>query len=91
MCEEVAYPPTYQIIGTGDEVFETSHVTEFDIRLKSSGVKSVAIVVPDVGHAFDIWAETGSEVDELIIRPAVEWLAGFVEAGRRIANEIQKI
>ena len=77
LCKKFGYPPTYQIIGTDDEIFETSQATDFDAALKKQGVDSVAVVVPDVRHAFDIWANVGGKVDVEILSPAVSWLARF--------------
>jgi hypothetical protein len=88
LCENIPYPPIYQIFGTADEVFEVSHATEFDKKLKERGVESVAIVVPNMGHAFDVWAEVGGDVDEGIVRPAVGWVAGFAEVKQEVKGMI---
>lgn len=74
---KVRYPPVYMVIGTEDEVFDTSHVTEFDAALKKRGIESRAAVVPGARHAFNAWANVGDEVEVKIIKPAVEWIAGF--------------
>lgn len=80
----VKYPPTYQVMGTRDEIFEMSHMDDFHDSLQDTGVSCVKVVVPGVGHAFDMWANIGSGVCEDIIRPAVEWIveAANVEGDR---------
>lgn len=77
LCEKHSYPPTYQIIGTEDKVFDASHVTNFHAALKKQGVDSVAIVAPNMEHAFDIWAEVGGDVDVEILSQAVDWVARY--------------
>lgn len=61
-------------MGTGDEVFETTHATDFNAALEQTGVECKTVLVPSLGHAFDIWAEAGDETDEKVIGPAVEWI-----------------
>ena len=79
---KVVYPPVYQILGAEDECFEVSHVTEFDAALKKKGLESQVVVIPDATHAFDAWVEVGSELDEKILKPAVEWVAEFAQRSR---------
>jgi acetyl esterase/lipase len=74
---KVRYPPTYQILGREDECFGVEHVVDFDGALREKGGESTVVVLEGMGHAFDAWVDVGSVVDEGIIRPAVEWIAGF--------------
>ena len=74
---KVRYPPTYQILGREDECFGVEHVVDFDETLRKNGGESMVVVLEGMGHAFDAWVDVGSVVDEGIIRPAVEWIAGF--------------
>jgi peroxiredoxin len=52
-------------------------VTNFHAALKKQGVDSVAIVAPNMEHAFDIWAEVGGKVDVEILSQAVDWVARY--------------
>ncbi|KAH7310042.1 Alpha/Beta hydrolase protein [Rhexocercosporidium sp. MPI-PUGE-AT-0058] len=83
LCTQPAikYPPIYQIMGTSDDVFDTSHVHDFYAALTSLSIPAVKVLVPNVLHAFDISAEIGSEVHRDVVRPAVGWVAGWVGVG----------
>jgi len=71
------YPPTYQIMGANDDVFELSHAVKFHSALGTSGSHRQTMILFEAGHAFDIWEDIGGEVHEKVIAPAVEWVAGF--------------
>lgn len=77
LCTKIRYPPTYQVMGENDEVFDISHALEFGKKLEKIGVACKTVVVEGEGHAFDIWAELGGKADVWILRPAVEWVAGL--------------
>lgn len=68
-------------MGTEDEVFQMSHLTEFHEALLQSGVRSEKMAVLGLGHSFDIWAEIGGLVDKEVLGPAVEWVVAFASGG----------
>jgi hypothetical protein len=71
------YPPTYQIIGAKDDIFELSHAVKFHAALGASGSQRQTMILFEAGHAFDIGEDIGGEIHEKVIAPAVEWVAGF--------------
>lgn len=77
ICQQILYPPTYQVIGTADDVFDASHIHSFHSALRSFGILTEKVIVPDVAHAFDIREQFGSPLFHEVIRPAVHWIAHF--------------
>ena len=75
-------------MGTADEIFEISHMHDFHASLEASGVSCQKVAVPDMTHAFDMFAEIGSEVCREVIRPAVEWLAAEAEVWEKVAEVV---
>jgi hypothetical protein len=71
------YPPTYQIMGANDDVFELSHAVKFHAALGRSGSQRQTMILFEAGHSFDIQEDIEGEVHKKIITPAVEWVAGF--------------
>ncbi|KAN0102844.1 alpha/beta-hydrolase [Hyaloscypha variabilis] len=77
LSKKYKYPPTYQIMGANDDVFELSHAVKFHSALGITGSHRQTMILFEAGHAFDIWEDIGGEVHEKVIAPAVEWVAGF--------------
>jgi hypothetical protein len=77
ICKRLKYPPTYQIMGASDDVFEVSHAIKFHNALALNGSHCQTMILFEAGHAFDIWEDIGGEVHEKVIAPAVQWVAGF--------------
>jgi hypothetical protein len=88
ICKEIEYPPIYQIIGSGDECFFPSQLTNFEAVLRerepfaSRPEYCVTRVLEHQSHAFDMRAERGNVVDVEVLVPAVEWCRGWVEGER---------
>ncbi|KUJ11618.1 alpha/beta-hydrolase [Mollisia scopiformis] len=77
LCQRIRYPPIYQVIGTSDDIFDTYHVTEFHDALTAQGIHCEKVLVPEKGHAFDVYEKVGGEVHTKILNPAAEWAAAF--------------
>lgn len=70
-------------MGTGDEVFDLSHMLSFAEKLEGYGVQNEIIIAEEEVHAFDIWADIDGEVHLKILRPAVKWISQVVGLGAR--------
>lgn len=81
LSKTVKYPPTYQIMGTADDIFDTYHVLDFHAALQSQNIKCERVLIPRKGHAFDIYESIGGELHTKYLTPAVEWVAGFAMEG----------
>jgi acetyl esterase/lipase len=72
------FPPTYFLHGTED-VFVKCELTErAHEMLKGLGVKTELVVGEEIGHAFDLHMEEGSELWGKYVVQALEFLGGFV-------------
>lgn len=78
LCRKSKWPPTYQILGTADEIFAVDQVEDFDVELRNQGVPCKTVVLDGMNHAFDIAAEIGSDVHNNVINPAVDWIIQFL-------------
>ena len=87
LTKTINYPPTYQIMGANDDVFELSHAIKFHSALGPTSHRQ-AMILFDAGHAFDIWEDIGGEIHEKVIAPAAEWCARFagVEARKEVGR-----
>jgi acetyl esterase/lipase len=71
------FPPTYFLHGTKD-VFVKCELTErAHDKLKGLGVKTELVAGEEIGHAFDLNMEEGSELWGKYVVPALEFLGGF--------------
>ncbi|PVH69967.1 alpha/beta-hydrolase [Cadophora sp. DSE1049] len=77
LCKHTKFPPTYQVMGAKDDVFEVSHAIKFHKALGTLGSNRQTMILFEAGHAFDIGAEVGGKLHEKVIGPAVEWVAQF--------------
>jgi acetyl esterase/lipase len=77
IASTLTYPPTCQVMGDNDEIFQISHVHKFHSALEATGVECRKVVVPGMGHAFDNWESIGGEMDREVIGPAVDWVVKF--------------
>jgi hypothetical protein len=101
LCKKIEYPPIYQIIGSGDECFFPSQLTNFEAVLRgrepfaSRPEYCVTRVLRNQSHAFDMRAERGDGVDVEILGPAVEWCRGWVGGerveGKGVVEEMEEI
>ncbi|KAI9049605.1 hypothetical protein LZ554_006631 [Drepanopeziza brunnea f. sp. 'monogermtubi'] len=78
LAQHLTYPPVYQLFGTADDVFDTSHAHLFHAALDAQAIPIATTLVPNVKHAFDSTAPVGGYVHRAYFVPAVEWLAAFV-------------
>ncbi|KAL2067735.1 hypothetical protein VTL71DRAFT_15831 [Oculimacula yallundae] len=83
ILETTSYPPTYQVMGDNDDVFDATHVDDFHTALTAQSIPAGKVLVPNVYHAFDIPAEMGGDIHREIVVPAVRWVAAFVGIGDR--------
>ncbi|KAB8242976.1 hypothetical protein BDV35DRAFT_399577 [Aspergillus flavus] len=67
LAKQIAYPPTYQILGIG--------LVEC---LDSQGLRHKEHIVDGAHHAFDIGANTGDDIHLNVMLPAVDWIAGVI-------------
>ena len=80
LCEEFFYPPIVMIMGEEDVLFDcNSHMFEFGKKLQEMGVDCEMMAVKGKGHAFDIWAESGGNVQVNVLRPNIEWISQFIQ------------
>lgn len=49
-----------------------------DEKLRSHGIPSKYIVVDGRSHAFDMDSQIGDSVHLEVVKPAADWIAGFV-------------
>jgi hypothetical protein len=85
LSKKYKYPPTYQIMGADDDIFELSHVVKFHFALATNGSQRQTVILFEAGHSFDTQEDIGGEVHEKIIAPAVEWVAEF--AGVKVKSQ----
>lgn len=70
-------------MGTADDIFDTDHVHDFHASLTAQNVKCETVLIPEKGHAFDVYESIGGEIHSRFLTPAVEWVAGFAMEGER--------
>lgn len=78
LAKQIAYPPTYQILGSKDELFEVAHAASLGERLDSQGIPHKEHIVEGEYHVFGIWANTDDETHLNVMRPAVDWIPGVI-------------
>ncbi|RAQ54517.1 hypothetical protein AFGD_003728 [Aspergillus flavus] len=78
LAKQIAYPPTYQIFGSQDELFEVAHAVGLAECLDSQGIRHKEHIVDGAHHAFDIGANTGDDIHLNVMLPAVDWIAGVI-------------
>lgn len=77
-AREFRYPPTCQIIGSDDDMFDLSHITDLAAVFQQTGTPHKELIVPDAGHGFDLGAKIGDKIHLDFIQPAVRWASQFV-------------
>ena len=78
IAKSVKYPPTCQIMGTEDDMFDVSHITDLGTVLDGQGIPHKEVIVPGGSHGFDIGAEVGDKTHLDFIQPALHWISQFV-------------
>ena len=78
LAKQIAYPPTYQILGSKDELFEVAHAVSFGESLHRQGIPHKEHIVDGAYHAFDMWASTNDDIHLNVMRPAVDWIEGVI-------------
>lgn len=68
------YPPTYQILGSQDDLFSTTHATSLAESLERQQISHEEHIVDGANHAFDLWSEMGDQIHLEVMRPAVDWI-----------------
>ncbi|KAE8312817.1 hypothetical protein BDV41DRAFT_577249 [Aspergillus transmontanensis] len=76
LAKQIAYPPTYQILGSQDDLFEVAHAVGLGECLNNQGIPHKEHIVDEAYHAFDIGANPGDDIHLNVMRPAVDWIAG---------------
>lgn len=74
LCNKLTFPPTYQVIGSKDSLFDVTHVTRLADALDKQGVPHQEHIVEGADHAFDMGAPIGGEVHQKVVKPVVEWV-----------------
>ena len=79
LSRRIRYPPVYMILGDADDLFSTSHLTDFCESLREQGIACEEVLVSGAGHAFEIFANSGGETHLKVVKPAVEWTMAQVQ------------
>lgn len=74
LCRKIKYPPVYQIMGSVDSCYSSSHVRNLAAALEEEGVPHVEHIVEGKDHAFDMRAESGDSVHQEVMSPAAKWI-----------------
>lgn len=74
LASGIKYPPTYQILGADDDLFEPSHLTSFSQALERQNTPHAEALLPGKNHGFDMGAEVHGELHLEVFQPAVDWL-----------------
>ncbi|CAL3966121.1 hypothetical protein PZA11_002880 [Diplocarpon coronariae] len=78
LCTLIPYPPVYQIMGSADDTFGTSHVHSLHTALLAQRVPAEKALVPNAKHAFDSAAAVDGDIHRNFVVPAAAWVASFV-------------
>jgi hypothetical protein len=78
LCRKITFPPTCQIIGTEDGVFQAEHATWLATALEEQRIPHKEHVIIAADHASDIAAESGGDVHLNVMKPTVDWVSRFV-------------
>lgn len=79
LAKQIAYPPTYQILGSIDNLFDVSHAHKLGECLNSRGIAHKEHIVNGQPHGFDNFTDMRDDVHLSVICPAVDWIAGIVD------------